>query len=56
MVQTSCGFGVPLYDFKTERPTLRRSNETKGEAKLAAYREKYNQFSVDGLPTGLLED
>lgn len=56
LVQTSCGFGVPLMDFKAERPTLRRSNETKGEVKLAAYREKYNQFSIDGLPTGLLED
>lgn len=56
LVQTSCGFGVPLYEFKAERPTLRRSNETKSEAKLAAYREKHNQFSIDGLPTGLLMD
>ena len=31
MVQTSCGYGVPLFDYKEERPTLLRWAEAKGE-------------------------
>lgn len=56
LVQTSCGFGVPVYEFKAERPDLRRSIEKTGEAGLAAYREKHNQVSIDGLPAHLLSD
>lgn len=52
-VQTSCGYGVPLYEFQGERDTLRRFAESKGEAGLEAYRREKNQVSIDGLPTGL---
>jgi len=55
-VQTSCGFGVPVYEFKQERDTLARQAEHKGEAEIAAYQQKHNQISIDGLPTGLLAD
>jgi hypothetical protein len=51
-VQTSCGYGVPLFDFKEERPTLRRWAETKGEAGVAAYHRKKNVVSIDGFETG----
>ena len=54
-VQTSCGFGVPLYEYAGERETLRRFAETKGEARLAAYRPEKNARCIDGLPTPLGE-
>jgi hypothetical protein len=53
MVQTSCGYGVPLFDYKEERPTLRRWAETKGEDGLAAYRREKNVRSIDGFDTGV---
>ena len=56
LVQTSCGFGVPLFDFVGERPTLDRWAESKGEAGLEAYRREKNVRSIDGLPTGLFDD
>ncbi len=51
LVQTSCGHGVPLFDFKQLRPTLRSRAEAKGEAGLVAYRAERNQWSIDGFPT-----
>jgi hypothetical protein len=56
LVQTSCGFGVPLFDYQGERPSLNRWSETKSEAELDAYRRQKNARSLDGLPTGLFED
>ncbi|MYZ49350.1 pyridoxamine 5'-phosphate oxidase family protein [Propylenella binzhouense] len=55
IVQTSCGFGVPLFEPAGERPTLRRWAESKGEAGLVEYRSEKNVRSLDGLPTGLVE-
>ena len=55
LVQTSCGYGVPLFEYVDERPTLERWAEAKGEAGLEEYRRKKNAFSIDGLPTGLIE-
>ncbi|MDB5373010.1 MAG: hypothetical protein JWP04_1652 [Belnapia sp.] len=52
LVQTSCGYGVPLFEPAGERPTLRRWASAKGEAGLAAYRVQKNARSIDGLPTG----
>ena len=37
LVQTSCGYGVPLFDFAGERATLRRWAEAKGEEGIEAY-------------------
>jgi hypothetical protein len=55
LVQTSCGYGVPLFEYVAERPTLTRWAEAKGEAGLEEYRQEKNAFSIDGLPTGILE-
>lgn len=52
--QTSCGYGVPLYDFQGERPTLRQWAEKKGEDGIQAYWTEKNQTSIDGLPTQIL--
>jgi hypothetical protein len=54
MVQTSCGFGVPLFEYKEDRPTLRRWAESKGPEGVAAYRAEKNVLSIDGFPTGVL--
>jgi hypothetical protein len=56
MVQTSCGYGVPLFDYREERPTLRRWAENKGEDGLAAYRREKNVRSIDGFDTGVTAD
>ncbi len=55
LVQTSCGFGVPLLDYIGERPHLDRWSEAKGEAGLEAYQREKNTRSMDGLPTGLFD-
>jgi hypothetical protein len=55
LVQTSCGYGVPLYEYVAERHTLTRWAEAKGEAGLEEYRRSNNAFSIDGFPTGILE-
>lgn len=51
LVQTSCGYGVPLFDYKQPRPTLRAWAEAKGEDGLVAYRAEKNRQSIDGFPT-----
>jgi hypothetical protein len=57
LVQTSCGFGVPLFDYAGERPTLARWAEAKeSQEGLEAYRRLKNSHSIDGLPTGLFEE
>jgi Pyridoxamine 5'-phosphate oxidase len=56
LVQTSCGYGVPLFDYVGERETLQRWAEKKGEAGLAEYWRLKNARSLDGLPTGLVEE
>jgi len=56
LVQTSCGYGVPLFEYAGERTTLHRWAEQKGEAGLEEYRRQKNARSLDGLPTGLTEE
>lgn len=56
LVQTSCGFGVPLFDYAGERPNLIDWAANKGEEGLQTYRREKNSRSIDGLPTGLCED
>lgn len=48
-VSTSCGFGVPLMEFRGERTTLDDSCRKKGEEALKEYREKKNRRSLEGL-------
>ncbi len=53
LVQTSCGYGVPLFGYEAERDTMERWSEAKGEDGLDAYQREKNVTSMDGLPTGL---
>ena len=41
-LQTSCGFGVPLYEFQQERETLIKWAEEKGESGIKLYWEQKN--------------
>ena len=52
-LQTSCGFGVPQYAFKSDRELMFDWAEKKGDEGLREYRAKKNRLSIDGLPTGL---
>lgn len=47
---TSCGYGVPVMDVVGPRPLLDRWAARKGPDGLAAYRERHNARSIDGLP------
>ncbi len=56
LVVTSCGYGVPLFNYQRERPALDNWASAKSEAEMAAYRNQKNRLSLDGLPTGLPEE
>jgi Pyridoxamine 5'-phosphate oxidase len=56
LVQTSCGYGTPLFEYRGERPSLDNWSRAKGEEGLEAYRREKNLVSIDGLPTGLLDE
>jgi hypothetical protein len=53
MVQTSCGFSVPLYDYSGERDHAFKWSAQKGPEGLEKYQEEKNRISLDGLPTAL---
>ncbi len=53
LVQTSCGMGVPLMEFKGQRDALVRWARKKGEKGIRAYWKENNRFSLDGRPTGI---
>jgi hypothetical protein len=53
LVQTSCGFGVPLYNYVGERAIHFDWAEKKGPEGLEAYQQEKNLVSLDGLPTDL---
>lgn len=52
-VQTSCGFGVPLYNYIGQRQTLVNWASKKGEEGVRDYQQKKNTISIDGLSTPL---
>lgn len=54
-VQTSCGFGIPLYEYKEDRTMLLDWAKNKGDEGVENYRREKNQTSIDGLPTGLFD-
>src|SRR5262245_16371690 len=55
-IMTTCGFAVPLYEFKSHRDQLSEFTCKMGEKRMDEYRQERNQTSIDGLPTYLLED
>lgn len=51
-VQTSCGFGVPFYEYQGDRDQLIDWATQKGEEGICQYQAQKNRFSIDGYPTG----
>lgn len=54
LVQTSCGYGVPLMDYKEERPQMKDWAENKKDVIEEYWLEK-NTESIDGFETGIIE-
>jgi predicted pyridoxine 5'-phosphate oxidase superfamily flavin-nucleotide-binding protein len=48
-VSHSCGYGVPLYEFKSERDHVDKWTAAKGVDGVAAYQKEKNAVSIDGL-------
>lgn len=55
LVQTSCGFAVPFYDYAGDRPQLNDWAEKKGEEGVRQYWIDKNKFTIDELPTHIIE-
>ncbi len=53
LVQTSCGYSVPLYEHAGERDHAIKWVEKKGPDGLEQYKAEKNMVSMDGLPTAL---
>ena len=49
MVKSSCGFGVPYYNYTGERDHAFKWAENKGEDGLEEYKKEKNMVSMDGL-------
>ena len=49
-VSDSCGWGVPFFEFKSERDQLRRWIDAKPQDEWEARRYDSNAQSIDGLP------
>jgi hypothetical protein len=54
--QSSCGMGVPQYEFQGHRTELLQWAEKKGEAGIHQYWKDKNQISIDGLPTRIAQE
>lgn len=50
-VQTSCGMGVPEYEFTAHRDSLIQWAEKKGPIGIQDYWQNKNRVSIDGLST-----
>ena len=49
-ISDSCGFGVPLMRFESDRRQLPSWMEKKGEEGLERYKQQKNAVSIDGIP------
>lgn len=48
-ISDSCGYGVPLYQFETQRTQLTRWASSKGPSGIREYQRVKNSRSIDGL-------
>ena len=56
LVLSSCGYGVPYYELKGERPTLTKWADKKGKDKIQKYWQERNMESLNKKPTGIKGD
>lgn len=55
LVQSSCGFAVPFFDYAGERGMLIEWAAKKGEDGVRQYWAEKNQTSLDSLPTNIVK-
>ena len=55
LVQTSCGMGVPLFEYGGDRDALNQWANKKGKQGIQDYWTNKNQLSLDGQATNILE-
>lgn len=53
LVQTSCGYAVPMMETVSQRDTLTRWAEGQGPEGIRAYWDKKNRTTIDGFATGI---
>jgi len=54
LVQTSCGYAVPFFDYVSDRDVLQKWADAKGEEGIKDYWRQNNQQSMDGKPTSII--
>jgi hypothetical protein len=55
LVHSSCGMGVPRFDYAGDRDLLKEWAGKKSEEDLEKYWAERNLVSIDGKPTGIFE-
>lgn len=55
LVQTSCGYAVPLFDYQNDRQKLNDWANKKGEDGIKQYWKDKNQVSIDSKPTHIMD-
>lgn len=55
IVQTSCGFGVPLMNYEEDRSKLMDWAAKRGPEGIQDYWRDNNQITIDGIETNILE-
>ncbi|UTW63444.1 pyridoxamine 5'-phosphate oxidase family protein [bacterium SCSIO 12741] len=53
LVQSSCGFAVPFFDYSGERDILEKWADKQGEDRIRNYWKEKNTVSLDGKDTGM---
>jgi len=56
LVLTSCGYAVPLMEFKGERDLLTKWTDARGRDSIEKYWREKNTVSLDGRPTNIVKD
>ena len=55
MVQSSCGYAVPFFDYQGERDVLETWAENKGQDGIFEHWSRRNSMTIDGMPTHILD-
>lgn len=56
LVQTSCGYAVPMMTYEEERSILREWSKKQGREKMKQYWKEKNTKSIDGEDTYIFEE
>jgi len=56
LVQTSCGYAVPVMEFKEERSVLDQWAKKQGKNRIEKYWTEKNIRSIDGFQTNILDE